>query len=86
MDTNVDLKQQAQDIMQEVDDFLKGDHSHLPAEEYARQQQHMLAKQAMAMAALLQHMGFKQKKPLMQSKDADIADIQRRAGITEGTY
>ena len=67
--------------MKEVDDSLKRDHSQMPAEEYSRQQQHMLAKQSMAMAALLQDMGFKEKKPLMQSEDADIADIQRRAGL-----
>jgi len=81
MDNNTDLKQQAEEITQQVDDFLKGDHSHLPVEEYARLQQQMLARQSMAMAALLQHMGFKHKKPLMQSEDADIADIQRRAGL-----
>lgn len=83
MDTSTDLKQQAQDIMQEVDAFLKGDHSHLSAEEFARQQEHMMAKQSMAMAALLQHMGFKHKKPLMQSED--MADLKRRAGITEAS-
>ena len=83
MNTPTDLKQQAKDIIQQVDDFLKGDHSHLPVEEYARLQQQMLARQSMAMAALLQHMGFKEKKPLMQSEDVEITDIKRRAGITE---
>jgi hypothetical protein len=83
MDTPTDLKQQAQDIMREVDAFLKGDHSNLPVEEYSHLQQQMMAKQAMAMSALLQHMGFEEKKPLMQSEDVDIADIRRRAGITE---
>lgn len=81
MDTNTDLKQQATDIMREVDAFLQGDHSNMPVEEYSQLQQQMMAKQAMAMSALLQHMGFKEKKPLMQSEDADIADIQRRAGL-----
>jgi len=77
-----DLVAQAKEIIQQVDDFLAGDHSHMPPEEYAKVQDRMLAKQSMAMGALLQSMGFGEKKPtLMQSEDKDIADIQRRAGL-----
>jgi len=75
------LVAQAKEIVQQVDDFLAGDHSQMPPEEYIREQERMLAKQSMAAAALLQAMGFKEKKQLMQSEDKDIADIQRRAGL-----
>jgi len=78
-----DLIAQAKEIIQQVDDFLAGDHSQMPPEEYAQEQERMMARQSMAMAALLQAMGFEEKKPLMQSEDVDIADIKRRAGITE---
>ncbi len=67
--------------MREVDDFLKGDHSHMPPDEYAQEQKRMMARQSMAMAALLQAVGFEEKKPLMQSED--MVDLKRRAGITE---
>jgi hypothetical protein len=77
-----DLVAQAKEIIQQVDDFLAGDHSNMPPEEYAQEQQRMMARQSMAAATLLQAMGFKEKKkPLMQSEDVDIADIQRRAGL-----
>ena len=79
-----DLIAQAKEIMQEVADFLAGDYSHLPEEEYNQLQQQMMAKQSMAMGALLQSMGYKEKKPtLMQSEDADVEDIKRRAGLSE---
>jgi len=78
-----DLIAQAKEIIQQVDDFLAGDHSQMPPEEYAQEQERMMARQSMAMAALLQAMGFEEKKPLMQSEDVDIDDIKRRAGITE---
>ena len=70
--------------MQEVADFLAGDHSHLSDEEYSQMQQQMMAKQSMAMGALLQSMGFEEKKPaLMQSRDTDLEDLKRRAGLNE---
>ena len=79
-----DLVAQAKDIMQEVNDFLTGDHSDLSPEEFDRLQQQMMAKQSMAMAALLQSMGYKEKRDtLLQSKDAEVEDIKRRAGLTE---
>jgi len=79
-----DLIAQAKNIMQEVNDFLTGDHSHLPPEEFDRLQNQMMAKQSMAMSALLQSMGFEEKRDtLLQSKDSDVEDIKRRAGLSE---
>ncbi len=79
-----DLKAQAKEIMQEVADFLAGDHSHMSPQEYSDLQQQMMAKQSMAMGALLQSMGFEEKKTtLMQSEDIDVTDIKRRAGLIE---
>ena len=81
------LVAQAKEIVQQVDGFLAGDHSDMSPEEYAQEQQRMMARQSMAAATLLQALGFKEKKkPLMQSEDVDVADIKRRAGITEGEY
>ena len=80
----VDLRAQAKDIMQEVAGFLAADHSGMPEEEYQQLQRQMMAKQSMAMAALLQSMGYEEKRDtLLQSKDSEVEDIKRRAGLTE---
>ena len=77
------LISQAKGIMDQTDEFLTGDHSDVPEEEYIEMQKRVMHQQSMAMAALLKAMGFKEKEQLMQSEDADVEDIKRRAGLSE---
>jgi hypothetical protein len=77
------LAKQTRAVAAEVDAFLNGDHSHMSEEEHRRMQDILLAKQQDAIQALVAAMGMRQEQPLMQSEDVDIADIRRRAGITE---
>lgn len=72
-------------VAQEVNDFINGDHSHMSAEEYRNMQRKLFAKQQHTIEALSAAMGMGKEQPtkLMQSEDADVADIRRLAGITE---
>ena len=77
-----ELAQQGRALAKEIEEFLNGDNSHMSDEEYSKTQQMLFAKQQHAIEALATALGVG-KKPttLMQSEDADIADIQRRAGL-----